>query len=155
SSVLQCPICRARQTPRLVCDQCGSPIAAELDCFAALGLPRKLTIDLPVLERTYHDLSRRIHPDRFADKPANVRRASLLATSVLTRSYRTLRDPVGRGLYWLELKDEKLAENNKAVPPELAEMVFEIQEQLAELRANRNGTSTALEADVRARRAEL
>ena len=52
---------------------------------------------------------------------------------LLTRSYRTLRDPVARGLYWLEQNGEKLAENNKRVPPEVAELVFEVQEQLAEM----------------------
>ena len=97
------------------------------------GLPRKLTIDLDALERRYHELSRKIHPDRFASKGPKVRDASLRATATLTRSYRTLRDPVARGLYWLELNGEKLAENNKRVPPELAELVFEVQEQLAEM----------------------
>ena len=118
----------------LICADCGSPLPAPLDCFAALGLPRKLTIDLAALERRYHDLSRKIHPDRFASSAVQVRDASLRATALLTRSYRTLRDPVARGLYWLELNGEKLAENNKHVPPELAEMVFEVQEQLADLR---------------------
>ncbi len=63
-----------------------------------------------------------------------VRDASLRATALLTRSYRTLRDPIARGLYWLELHGEKLAENNKHVPPDLAELVFDVQEHLAELR---------------------
>ena len=51
------------------------------------------------------------------------------ATALLTRAYRTLRDPLSRGLYWLELHGEKLAENNQRVPPELAELVFEVQER--------------------------
>lgn len=108
-------------------------MAAQLDCFAALGMPRKLTIDLGALERRYHELSRKIHPDRFASSTVRVRDASIRATATLTRSYRTLRDPVARGLYWLELLGEKLAENNKRVPPDLADLVFEVQEQLAEL----------------------
>ena len=70
---------------------------------------------------------------------AAVRDASLRATALLTRSYRTLRDPVARGLYWLELNGEKLAENNKRVPPDLAELVFEVQEQLAEMQLTRPG----------------
>ncbi|WP_331965631.1 Fe-S protein assembly co-chaperone HscB [Candidatus Binatus sp.] len=96
-------------------------------------MPRKLTIDPGALERRYHELSRKIHPDRFASSAARVRDASLRATATLTRSYRTLRDPVARGLYWLELNGEKLAENNKRVPSDLAELVFEVQEQLAEM----------------------
>ena len=40
--------------------------------------------------------------------------------------------------------DEKLAENNKRVPAELAELVFEVQEQLGELRRARDGSANAL-----------
>ncbi|HEY9159104.1 MAG TPA: Fe-S protein assembly co-chaperone HscB [Candidatus Binatus sp.] len=131
--MIECPSCGRRQEPLLTCADCGSPLAAPLDCFAALGMPRKLTIDPGALERRYHELSRKIHPDRFASSAARVRDASLRATATLTRSYRTLRDPVARGLYWLELNGEKLAENNKRVPSDLAELVFEVQEQLAEM----------------------
>jgi molecular chaperone HscB len=154
--MIECPSCGRRQEPSLICTECGSPLAAPLDCFAALGLPRKLTIDLEALERRYHELNRKIHPDRFASKGPRVRDASLRATATLTRSYRTLRDPVARGLYWLELNGEKLAENNKRVPPELAELVFEVQEQLAEMQLS-SDPEAALEraTEIAARRIEL
>jgi len=150
--MIECPSCGRRQTPRLSCEQCNAPLGAELDCFAALGLPQKLTIDLLALERLYHALGYRVHPDRFAAANAKARDASLRATALLTRSYRTLKDPVARGLYWLERKGQKLAENNKQVPPDLAELVFDVQEQLAELTVDR---SDELEATVTARRAEV
>jgi len=120
-------------------------------------MPRRLTIDLGALERRYHELNRKIHPDRFASSAVAVRDASLRATATLTRSYRTLRDPVARGLYWLELNGEKLAENNKRVPPELAELVFEVQEQLAEMHEAGADSAAARElaAQVVARRVEL
>src|SRR5216684_2370553 len=149
-----CPSCGRPQKTGLLCAECGAPLEAELDYFAALGLPRLLTIDLAELERTYHELGRRIHPDRFANQPAAVRAASLKGTALLTRSYRTLRGPVARGLYWLELHGQKLAENNKAVPPELAELVFEVQEQLAELREAGEGRNELVE-EVRQRRADV
>ena len=132
--MIQCPSCGRRQGPRLICESCGAPLGAEVDGFAAFSLPRKLVLDTAVLERVYHDLSRQIHPDRFAQGSARLRDASLRSTALLTRSYRTLRDPIARGLYWLELKGEKLADNNKTVPPELAELVFEVQDELSELR---------------------
>src|SRR5262249_32717284 len=65
------------------------------------------------------------------------------------RAYRTVRDPIARGRYWLELHGTPLGERNKQVPPALAELVFETQEQLAELRgasdpgAARRGIATA------------
>ena len=155
--MIECPSCGRRQAPLLTCADCGSPLAAPLDCFAALGIPRTLVIDLGALERRYHELSRKIHPDRFASSAAPVRDASLRATATLTRSYRTLRDPVARGLYWLELNGEKLAENNKRVPPELAELVFEVQEQLAEMHDAPADSDAARElaAEIVARRGQL
>jgi molecular chaperone HscB len=126
----------------MICASCGAPLGAELDYFEALGLPRRLTIDRAALERAYHGLGRRIHPDRFASAPPPVRDASLRGTARLTRAYRTLSDPVNRGLYWLELNGQKLAENNKSVPPELAEMVFSVQEQLDDLRSARTASNS-------------
>ncbi len=118
----------------MICSDCGAPLAAEPDYFAALGVPRRLTLDPSQLETLYHDLGRRLHPDRFANSPSQIRAASLSATALLTRAFRTLRDPVTRGLYWLEVHGEKLASDNKKVPPELAELIFEVQEALSELR---------------------
>jgi molecular chaperone HscB len=139
----------------LTCPDCGAPLGAEVDLFAALGLPRKLVLDPRELESLYHEAGRRIHPDRFASAPPAVKQASLKSAALLTRAYRTVRDPVSRGRYWLELNGEKLAENNKGVPAELAALVFEVQEQLGELRGARNGSAGALDTAVRARRAEL
>jgi molecular chaperone HscB len=154
--MVKCPSCAQSQEPRLTCRNCGAPLPVHLDCFAALGLPRKLGLDLEALEETYHELGRKVHPDHFASSPAMVRSASLVSTALLTRSYRTLRDPISRGLYWLELSGEKLSDNNKRVPPDLAETVFDIQEQLSELRAARCvGEGKELIGEIEHRRAEL
>lgn len=132
--MVQCPSCARVQEPRIVCIDCQAPLTANLDCFAALDLPRKLIVDPGQLEDKYHRLGRQVHPDRFVTKPAKVREASSRVTAMLTRSYRILRDPVARGGYWLELNGHKLAANNQQVPAELADLVFDTQEELAELR---------------------
>ena len=41
-------------------------------------------------------------------------------------------------MYWLELHGEKLGKDNNRVPPQLASLVFSIQEQLEELRESRS-----------------
>jgi molecular chaperone HscB len=156
--MIKCPSCARVQESRLLCSECGAPTGAELDCFAALGLARKLALDPAQLEQRYHELGRRIHPDRFAAGVVTLRDASLRGTALLTRAYRTLRDPVSRGLYWLELNGHKLAENNKSVPADLAELVFEVQEQLADLREARSGAGGGAERlrdEVDERRVEL
>ena len=146
--MVRCPKCAEVQKPRLCCTSCGTPLGAELDAFAALGLERKLTLDQATLEQRYHELGRRIHPDRFASETASVRAASLKSTANLTKAYRALRDPVSRGLYWLELHGRKLNESNQAVPSDLATIVFEIQDQLDQLRHSKPSEATRLRADV-------
>src|SRR5271156_2251134 len=127
--MVQCSSCARLSEPRLTCPECGAPLGAELDCFAALDLPRQLAPDPRELESIYHEAGRRIHPDRFAAATPAVRQASLKSTALLTRSYRTLRDPVSRGRYWLELRGEKLSDDNKQVPIELGGVGFEVQEE--------------------------
>ena len=58
-----------------------------------------------------------LHPQGIPHGPhPGTIEASLSATALLTRAFRTLRDPVSRGLYWLELHNEKLASDNKRGP---------------------------------------
>lgn len=153
---VQCPACARLQQPRLLCSQCGAPLGVELDYFTALELPRRPLVDLSQLQRTYHDFGRKLHPDRFVSQSAALRIASLRATALLTRAVRTLRDPVSRGLYWLELHGEKLAVDNKQVPAELVELIFAIQEELGELRAAGGGEErAALARTANERRGEL
>jgi molecular chaperone HscB len=118
----------------------------EADHFALLGLPRRLDLDGGDLERRYHDAARLVHPDRHQAASAADQARSLTASAALNRAYRTLRDPVARGRYWLELHGDALGADNNRVPPELAALVFEVQEQLAELRAGQGDPAAVAEA---------
>jgi molecular chaperone HscB len=114
-----------------------------------LGLARGLNVDRGDLERRYHDVARRVHPDRHQTAGAPEQALSMAASAAVNRAYRTLRDPVARGRYWLELHGDPIGTDNNQVPFELAEMVFEVQERLAETRATGRGAD-----DVRAARAQ-
>ncbi len=130
----------------LLCAACGKvQPAAEIDYFRAFGLPRRLTLDLAALEREFHRLSRRLHPDRFARATAEEQQWSLAATALLNDAYRTLRDPIQRTEYLLKLEGfeigEEFAGKNKSAkrqpPADLLEEVFELNMQLEEMRMNR------------------
>lgn len=145
----------------LVCPRCEAvqPVAAETDLFSVLGLPRSLVVDAADLERRYHAASRVVHPDRHQTAGPRERELSLAASAAINRAYRTLRDPVARGRYWLELHGTALAENNNRVPPELAAEVFAVQERIEELRADASAEVrlevTALRDDLAGRLATL
>lgn len=132
----ECWHCSGRTGLGLVCLHCDAPqpLADRADLFSVLGLRRGLVIDRDDLERRYHEASRAVHPDRHQTAGARDQELSLAASSTVNRAYRTLRDPVARGRYWLELHGTPLGERNNQVPPALAELVFETQEQLESLR---------------------
>jgi len=125
----------------LVCPRCDAiqALGPEVDLFAVLGLPRRLRLDLADLERRYHYASRAVHPDRHQTAGPKERELSLAASAIVNRAYRTLRDPVARGRYWLELHGAPLAEGGARVPPEIAAEVFETQEKLQEIRTAAGG----------------
>jgi molecular chaperone HscB len=137
----ECWRCGAEVRDALVCPGCEAvqPLPADVDYFRALGLPRRLALDVADLERRYHQASRALHPDRFQTASAREQELSLAASALVNRARRTLRSPVARGRYWLELHDDRLGDDNKRVPPAIAAEVFETQEKLEELRAVRPG----------------
>jgi molecular chaperone HscB len=140
-----CWQCGAALAPDYFCPHCGSILAIpdDADYFQVLGVPRRLLIDADALQQRYYELHRQLHPDRFQTGPQEARVASLRNTAAVNRAYSTLRDPIERGIYWLSVQGESLGANNNRVPPELAEIVFETQEQLEELRAARGTDAEA------------
>jgi len=128
----------------------------QVDYFSVLGLRRTPVVDETLLPQLYYALSRRLHPDLYQTGTAEEKEASLKNTALLNRAYRTLRDLVQRGQYWLELQGEHLGKENNRVPPELADLVFEVQEQLAEIReARAAGKNVQGRSELAQIRAEL
>jgi len=118
------------------CRHCQSLQPPAVDRFAYLGLEQKLRIDRADLENRFYELSRRLHPDRYFQRPERERQLSLDATAVLNDAYRTLKDPVARAEYLLGLHGIKKGEQKSLnVPPELLEEVFELNVTLEEMRS--------------------
>jgi molecular chaperone HscB len=129
------------------CDACGKvqPPSPDVDYFAAFGLPRKLNIDLAGLERSFYRLSRKLHPDVYAQASPQEQQWSLDQTSLLNDAYRTLKNPVARTEYLLKIegivleagKTEDGPAKESRVPADLLEEVFELNMQLEEMRMAR------------------
>jgi len=124
-------------------------LSAQPDYFAIFGLPRRLMIDAPALEATYHRLSREVHPDFHLTKPADEQERLLARSALVNQAYRTLKDFHARVEYLVELEGGG-ALKPKA-PPELLEDVIEVQELLEECRAQgRLGAESPLGGRVKA-----
>ena len=129
-----------------------SPDAAN-NYFTQFGLLRHLNIDTAALEKSFYAQSRKLHPDRFASRPAAEQEAALAASSQLNDAYRTLRDPIARTEYLLATEGIQLEEQSRAAtdaaratgkekkqvaPPDLLEEAFELNMELEEMRMAKN-----------------
>jgi molecular chaperone HscB len=122
---------------------------AASDYFTLFNLPRHLHLDTAALEKAFYAQSRKLHPDRFASRPAEEQLAALAASSQLNDAYRTLRDPIARTEYLLSLEGIQMEEQSRAAtdaakasgtqkkqvaPPDLLEEAFELNMALEELK---------------------
>ena len=90
-------------------------------------------MDTEALERGYREIQSQIHPDRFAASGDAERRASMQWTTRVNEAYRTLRDPVQRAKYLLELNGVDVAfETNTQMPADFLMRQLELRETLAE-----------------------
>jgi molecular chaperone HscB len=106
-----------------------------MDYFEVFGLPRILGIDPKTLEKTFHELSRRYHPDYFSTASPAEKTQAVRMTALLNDAYRTLRHPIRRVEYLLSLYGFK--SDGSKVPQSLLMEVFEINEQIEEVKAGR------------------
>lgn len=137
--------------------------------FSLFSLPRHLNIDPAALEKAFYSQSRRLHPDRFAARPATEQAEALARSSALNDAYRTLRDPVARTEYLLRLEGVQLEEQSRQAtdaarasggekkqiaPPDLLEEAFELNMQLEEMRLAKQAgeKDEAVERDLQAAR---
>jgi molecular chaperone HscB len=86
--------------------------------FELFGLPARFAVDAAALEARYHELQREVHPDRFAAAPDAERRVSMQLATRVNEAYQTLKSPLKRAVYILQLRgvDPKF-ETNTAMPP--------------------------------------
>lgn len=120
----------------LFCQFCNSLQAPSPDYYRFFGLPKVLAIDPENLQRTFYQMSRLLHPDRYGRRPERERNYSLEATAILNDGYRTLKDPVRRAEYILSENGFQVGEQrSNEVPPELLEEVFEFNMMLDELQS--------------------
>ena len=104
--------------------------------FELFGLPQSFLVDTGQLDERYRELQRTVHPDRFVNATDQERRLSMQLAIRINEGYRTLKDPLRRGRYLLELgghvfDDEQHTTSDTGF---LMEQV-ELREALEEVRA--------------------
>lgn len=128
-----------------------------MDPFETLGLPHAYKIDLRAAEKTHRELSRALHPDKFASSGASERRDALNKAADVNEAWRIVRDPVRRAEALFELAGVEVGETKEPKPDaDLLMEVLEKREALAEAKAARAADKVrALEGEMRAREEKI
>lgn len=124
-----------------------------MDPFSILGVDKRFDLDLAAVEKTHRELSRALHPDRFAGAGAAERREALDKAASVNEAWRALRDPVTRAEALFAALGVPVGDGHepKASPAFLMEMLEE-REALQEARQKKDlDQVSALGAKVEAR----
>ncbi len=103
------------------------------DAFETLGVEAQFDLDDELLEQRHRALSKTLHPDRYAGRPAAERRMALDRAIAVNAAWRELRDPVQRAQTLLARRGVETGElaEPKASPMLLMEMM-EVREELSD-----------------------
>ena len=154
-----CWHCQSEVSGEYFCDRCVKvqPVSKELDYFTCFGFPRRLSIDQQQLESKFYELSRAFHPDFYQNKSGEEQTISLGNSAMLNTAYRTLRDPIQRAEYLLDLEAGSVKEIRTTPPADLFEEILELQDTLDEFRASdrTSAAAAALRSQLQTERATL
>jgi molecular chaperone HscB len=110
AQVSSCWSCKGPVATRaLFCSVCGAVQGpGSCDHFSRLGLAIAYDVDVSKMEQQYFGLQRKLHPDRFGAKSAKEKALSQQQATQLNDAYETLKDPLKRAAYLLELLGQKV-----------------------------------------------
>ena len=109
---------------------------ARQDYFSLFGLPRRQGIDANQLEILYRDLQARVHPDKHAHLSEAEQRVAMQWATRVNEAYLTLKDPLQRARYLLELAGHDVGlESNTAMPATFLMAQMELREAVVEAKA--------------------
>lgn len=125
------------------------------DPFQILGVEPSFEIDVEALERRHREISKALHPDRYAGRPASERRQALGRAIEVNEAWRTLKDPIRRAEALLRNLGMHVEEGKEAQPsPEFLMEIMEYREGLSGARRERDPeTLSRLVSEIRAREA--
>jgi molecular chaperone HscB len=110
--------------------------------FALFGLPQTYALNRDTLDTAYRELQNTVHPDRFVAQPDAEQRVAMQWATRANEAYQTLKHPVNRGVYLLQLQgiDAFDASNTKMAPTFLMQQM-EWREAIEAARTGNNVTA--------------
>lgn len=87
--------------------------ALSTNYFELFEIPASYDIDLGLVQHRYRDLQKLVHPDKYANASSQERRISMQQTSLINQALHTLKHPVERAVYLLQLKGVDFTMDNE------------------------------------------
>ena len=107
-------------------------------------------VDTDLLADRYRELQLSVHPDKFADASDQEKRLSVQWATQVNAAYITLKEPLKRAIYMLEMSNTNIEHNPTLDPMFLMEQI-ELREALEDIEASGDAGLTQLDqyrADV-------
>mmetsp|Transcript_33574 Transcript_33574/g.75346 ORF Transcript_33574/g.75346 Transcript_33574/m.75346 type:complete len:243 (-) Transcript_33574:49-777(-) len=156
----RCPFCGAPAAP-FVCRSCGSlqpPDYGSASHYKLLGLSETFEVDAVLLENSYKELQRMLHPDRHVAASEEIREWAEVHSARVNEAVAVLRTPLRRAEYWMKLKGQAvLLEEQRIEDASTMMEVMETSEELEEaktqeqvdaIRARNNSKIRAVESEL-------
>ena len=105
-----------------------------MNYFEVFDLPVSFDIDTDTIAERYRDLQRVVHPDKYVNAPDIERRLAMEKATQVNEAFQTLKNPLSRGLYLLQLQGIETHDNHTAMDSEFLMQQMEYREELVEIK---------------------
>ncbi|KAI7847566.1 Co-chaperone HscB, C-terminal oligomerization domain-containing protein [Circinella umbellata] len=127
------------KTTSVICEnpECHSiqPVQPQVNYFDLLleGKEHTFDVDIKAMRFKFLSLQQKAHPDSYSQSSKKEHEYAQLQSSLLNKAYGTLKDPLARARYMLELENVEVSESDSLHEPELLMEVMELREELDEV----------------------
>jgi len=120
--------------------------ALSQNYFELFEIPVSYDVDVNQLQHRYRDLQKAVHPDKYANASSQERRISMQQTSLINQALHTLKHPVERAVYLLQLKGIDFTMDNETTMD--AAFLMEQMEMREKLESMRQQQDPLTELDI-------
>ncbi|KAL1512826.1 hypothetical protein ABEB36_002348 [Hypothenemus hampei] len=120
-----------KNTENLFCKECNAlqnPVEPN-NYFKLFSLEEEFNIDSKQLHNIYRKLQSYLHPDKFSNKSDEEKEISANYSSLINKAYNNLQVPLKRAVHLLQLKGNKLNEDQKIDDPDFLMEMMELNEE--------------------------
>ena len=103
--------------------------------FELFQLPQQFSLDMHELDRAYHEVQNKVHPDKFTQSSDAEKRVAMQWATRANEAYQTLKKPLKRATYLCELQGVDLeTESNTSMPAQFLMQQMEWREAFDDAR---------------------